>query len=153
MDIFGTKIAGLQTKVEELEGAVTSLTVERDTAITEAATLQGKLTAAANAKTAAEQALASANDAHAKALADAKAEHEKALEQAKADHAKKVEDEVISRIASAGIEPVRRDPSAANGDGGGNLTEQLALITDPAARTSFMQKHAAALMAEARRKP
>lgn len=129
MDIFGTKIAGLQTKVEELEGSVTKLTEERDTAITEAATLQGKLTAAENAKAAAEAAKTSAEQAHAAAIAALKDEY-----------AKKVEDEVTSRIASAGIPPIRHDSSASVANGDNIMTREAFVKLSPAAQSQFCLK-------------
>lgn len=129
MDIFGTKIAGLQTKVEELEGAVTKLTTERDTAITEAATFQGKLTAAENAKASAEKALSDANSTHAAAITALKAEH-----------AQKIEDEVITRIASAGIPPVQRDPSASAETGDNTMTREAFVKLSPAAQSQFCLK-------------
>jgi DNA repair exonuclease SbcCD ATPase subunit len=156
MALWQSKATTLEKQVEDLEASISTLTAERDEAVKAAEDLQEQIKAAEDAVKAAEAGVESklkaSADAHAKALADAKAEHEKALEQAKADHDKKVEDEVIRRAASAGIPPIATDRSVTGSEGGGNLTEQLASITDAAARTAFMQKHASALMAEARRK-
>lgn len=99
-----TEIAALQGKITSLEAELETAKAALATASTKAATLEStindlnaKVTAAENAKTAAETKAAAAESS--------------------------IDAKVTERLAAAGVDPVKRDPSAKVGDDGKEKTD------------------------------
>ena len=107
------KVTSLETALAAAEGKSTTLEAQLNQAKLDLATAQteaGKVAGLTAEITQLKTDLQAANDKATKAEAD--------LNQAKADFDAKVDGEVTTRLAAAGVDPIKRDPKAKTEDPG-----------------------------------